>query len=156
VRGYGNNVDAETLFQAASISKPVTAMAVVRMAQEGRLGLDQPVNELLKRWKLPENEFTVARKVTVRDLLSHTAGATVGGFPGYPAGTPLPSLLEILDGKPPANTPPIRVDSVPGPTYRYSGGGYTVLRLMLEDVSGQPFDELMRKMVLEPLGMMHS
>jgi CubicO group peptidase (beta-lactamase class C family) len=156
VRGYGDNVDAETLFQAASISKSVTAMAVVRMAQEGRLGLDQPVNELLQRWKLPENEFTVARKVTVRDLLSHTAGVTVSGFPGYPVGSPLPSLVEILDGKAPANTPAIRVDVAPGSTYRYSGGGYTVLRLMLEDISGQTFNELMQKTVLEPLGMTHS
>jgi CubicO group peptidase (beta-lactamase class C family) len=155
-RAYGEKVSAETLFQAASISKPVTAMAALHMVQEKHFGLDQNVNELLKRWKLPENQFTKSSSVTVRRLLSHTGGIGVSGFPGYQPGVPLPTLMQILDGVPPSNTPPIRVDLKPGTVYRYSGGGYTILRLLLEDTTGQAFSELMHNVVLGPLQMTHS
>jgi len=162
-RGYGvadlerrTKATPDTLFQAASISKPVTAMAVLRMAQDGRFGLDSPINDLLKSWKVPENSFTAAKKVTVRQLLSHTAGISVSGFPGYEAGAALPNLTQILKGVPPANTPPIVVEAEPGSVYRYSGGGYTILRLLLEETSGAAFADLMRKMVLTPVGMTHS
>ena len=162
-RGYGvaglerrTKATPDTLFQAASISKPVTAMAVLRMAQDGRFGLDSPINDLLKSWKVPENSFTAAKKVTVRQLLSHTAGISVSGFPGYEAGAALPNLTQILKGVPPASTPPIVVEAEPGSAYRYSGGGYTILRLLLEETGGAGFTDLMRKMVLTPVGMTHS
>ncbi len=162
-RGYGvktggspEPVTAETLFQAASISKPVAAMAALHMAQHGNFGLDEEVNRHLKTWKVPENEFTRDKKVTLRGLLSHSAGLTVHGFPGYAAGAGLPSVVQILDGLPPANTKPVRVDIAPGAEWRYSGGGYTVMQQLLVDRFGAPFPELMRRIVLARLGMSHS
>jgi CubicO group peptidase (beta-lactamase class C family) len=163
VRTYGTlkaggveRVNAETLFQAASISKPVTAMAVLRLVQDQRLGLDQDVNEILRSWKLPENRFTGSKKVTVRGILSHTAGVTVSGFPGYRNGDPLPSLIQILSGAPPANTPPIVVDVEPGSLSRYSGGGYTILHLLVVEQTGRSFPDALKAMVFEPLEMTRS
>ncbi|HEX6637936.1 MAG TPA: serine hydrolase [Steroidobacteraceae bacterium] len=152
----GPPVTAETLFQAASISKPVFALAVHRLVEEGKLNLDTNVNDYLESWKLPDNEFTREQKVTLRRILSHTAGLTVHGFPGYEAGAPLPSVTQILDGAPPANTAAIRVDVVPGTMHRYSGGGYTLAQLLVQDVTGQPLPKLMHDLVLAPLGMNHS
>jgi CubicO group peptidase (beta-lactamase class C family) len=155
-RSTGRMADTKTLFQAASISKPVTAMAVHRLVERGTLDLDTPVNEYLESWKVPGNELTSATSVTLRMLLSHTGGTTVSGFPGYEPGVALPSLQQVLDGESPANTPPIRVDIPPGETSRYSGGGTTIVQQMLIDVVGKPFPELMREMVLGPAGMMDS
>ncbi|RYF47363.1 MAG: serine hydrolase, partial [Cytophagaceae bacterium] len=104
-------------------------------------------------WKVPENEFTKDKKVTLRSLLSHTAGLTVHGFPGYEAGTPIPTVVQILDGSPPANTPAVRVDFVPGTRWRYSGGGYTVMQQLITDVTDQPFPQFMQTTVLGPLAM---
>lgn len=161
-RGYGvlqvrrpEPVTPDTLFQAASISKPVTAMAVMRLVEDGRLDLDEDVNRYLKSWRVPANGAWQPR-VTLRQLLSHSAGVTVHGFPGYAPGQPIPSLLQVLDGEPPANTPPIRVDTVPGIQRRYSGGGTTIVQQLLIDVLGKPFPELMRELVLDPLGMRRS
>lgn len=162
-KGYGvieagsdKAVDAETLFQAASISKPVAATAALRLVEDGVLDLDEEVNVKLTSWKIPENEFTANTKVTLRHLLSHTGGLTVRGFPGYAAGAEVPTLVQILDGVEPANTDPIRVDTEPGTAWRYSGGGITVAQQLMIDVSGKPFPELMRENVLEPLGMSRS
>jgi CubicO group peptidase (beta-lactamase class C family) len=152
----GPPVTPDTLFQAASISKPVTALAVLSLIQTGKLSLDADVNTYLKSWKVPENAFTSNKPVTVRELLTHTAGMTVHGFPGYAAGQPIPNLLQILNGEAPANTPAIRVDAVPGSAWRYSGGGYVVLQQLLEDVSGEAFPALMRDKVLTPIEMIHS
>lgn len=152
----GDPVTANTLFQAASISKPITALAALRMVDAGKLNLDANVNHYLRSWKIPNNRFTAKQKITLRELLSHTAGITVAGFSGYRAGTPLPSLLQTLNGTPPANNAPIRVDTVPGAKWRYSGGGYVIVRQMLEDVSGEPFDTLLQNSVFEPSGMAHS
>lgn len=154
-RGYGA-ATKDTLFQAASISKPVTALAMMRLVEEGKLDLDQDVNEKLAGWKVRDNEFTKKEKVTLRRLLSHSAGLTVHGFPGYPPGEPLPSLVQVLDGKDPANTDPVRVDQAPGSQWRYSGGGYCVIQQLLVDVTGEAFEEFMRKTVLSPLGMKDS
>lgn len=162
-KGYGF-ADAEsgkvvtdtTLFQAGSISKPVTAMAALRKIQDGKLTLDARINDVLKSWKLPENDLTRATPVTLRHLLSHTAGTTVHGFPGYAAGEPVPTLLQVLDGVPAANTPAIRVDLAPGTKFRYSGGGTTIVQQALIDLSGKPFSELLAETVLVPLGMDHS
>ena len=162
-RGYGvlavggnQPVTQETLFQAASIGKPVVAAAALKLVEQGRLELDRDVNQYLVSWKVPENKFTSEEKVTLRRLLSHTAGVTVGGFQGYALGQEVPNLLEILDGKYPANSPPIRVDMVPGTQFRYSGGGYMIVQQLLEDVAGDSFPELMEKTVLDPLGMRSS
>ena len=152
----GPAVTPDTLFQAASISKPVSALAVLRLVESGKLNLDTDVNQYLKTWKVPENQFTAKAKVTLRTLLTHTAGMTVHGFPGYAANSPLPTLVQILKGEPPANTPRIFVDTVPGTSGRYSGGGYVVAQQLLEDVTGIPFPQLMRDSVLMPIGMTHS
>src|SRR5215469_12997497 len=107
-------VTTRTLFQAGSISKPVAATGALYLVEKGKLSLDEPVNEKLKTWKVPDNEFTATQKVTLRRLMSHTAGLTVHGFPGYDVDEPLPTLAQILNGEKPANTAPIRVDVAPG------------------------------------------
>lgn len=152
----GPAVTPDTLFQAASISKPVTALAVMHLVQAGKLDLDADVNKYLKTWKLPENEFTAKAKVTLRELLSHTAGMTVHGFPGYATDEPVPTITQVLNGEAPANTPAIRVDTEPGTIWRYSGGGYVVMQQLLEDVTGKPFPKIMQESVLDPAGMTHS
>ena len=143
-----------TLFQAGSISKPVAALAALKRVDAGTLELDRNVNDYLKSWQLPDNEFTVTHKVTIRNILNHTAGLTVWGFPGYSRDLTVPSTVDVLDGK--GNTPPIRVWKQPDLSWRYSGGGYTILQLLLSDQSGVPFPELMHESVLIPLGMYHS
>jgi CubicO group peptidase (beta-lactamase class C family) len=149
-------VTPETLFQAASISKPIAALAMLRLVQDGKLSLDEDVNLKLHAWKVPENEFTKEQKVTLRRIVSHSAGLTVHGFPGYATDEPLPTIVQILDGAKPANTAPIRVDTVPGTLWRYSGGGYVVMQLLLTELTGKPFPQLMRELVLTPAGMTHS
>lgn len=162
-KGYGitdqqskHPVQAETLFQAGSISKPVAAVAAMKLVQDNKLSLDQGVNQRLQSWHVPENEFTKTEKVTLRRLLSHSAGLTVHGFPGYAVGEPVPTVQQVLDGVKPANTPPVRVDFVPGSQFRYSGGGYTVMQLLLTEISGQSFATLLQDSVLTPVGMTHS
>src|SRR6185436_18771507 len=152
----GAPVTPDTLFQAASISKPVFALGVLRLVEQGKLDLDQDVNQYLKGWKLPENEYTRAKKVTLRGILSHSAGLTVHGFAGYESGEALPSVPQILDGAKPANSPAIRVDVVPGTLYRYSGGGYVLAQQLLVDVTGIPTPKYLHDAVLAPLGMTHS
>ncbi|MCP5117739.1 MAG: beta-lactamase family protein, partial [bacterium] len=152
--GAAQKVNAETLFQAASISKPVTAAAALVMIEAGKLSLDEDVNRKLTSWKVPANEFTRKKPVTLRDLFSHTAGMTVHGFPGYSFEADVPTVVEVLDGK--GNTAPIRVDTEPGTLKRYSGGGYTVAQLLMTDVAGKPFPEILRETVLEPAGMTSS
>ncbi|HWW24459.1 MAG TPA: serine hydrolase [Caulobacter sp.] len=149
-------VTDRTLFQASSISKLVTALATLRLVRDGRLSLDEDVNARLVGWKVPENDYTRVEKVTVRRLLSHTAGVTVGGFSGYAPGAPLPTTRQILEGAPPANSPPITIDVTPGSTYRYSGGGYVILQQLFEDVTGEPFASTLAHQVLAPAGMTRS
>jgi CubicO group peptidase (beta-lactamase class C family) len=139
-----------TLFQAASLSKVVTAIAVMRLVEQGRIGLDTPVNEMLRSWTLPG---TGAEGVTPRLLLAHRGGTTVSGFPGYAPGAPLPTLAEILGGTPPANTGAIRVVRPPGAAFRYSGGGTMVLQRLAMDVAGKSFDALAGELVLAPTDM---
>ncbi|HEX2211372.1 MAG TPA: serine hydrolase [Longimicrobium sp.] len=148
--------DTGSLFQAASISKPVAALGALLLAQQGRPSLDGDVNTFLRSWRVPENAFTAREKVTLRRLVSHSAGLTVSGFPGYAADSAVPTTVQILDGQRPTNTAPIRVDTFPGAVLRYSGGGLTVMQQMMEDVSGRPFSAVMRETVLLPLGMRHS
>lgn len=151
----GPAVTAGTLFQAASISKPVTAVAALRLAQEGKLDLDANVNAILTGWKLPPGAHGDAY-VSLRQLLSHTAGTSVSGFPGYAADKPVPTLVQVLDGAVPANTKPVRVDVAPGSAWRYSGGGYSIVQQALIDRAQQPFDALLADTVLKPIGMKDS
>lgn len=162
-RGYGvleaggtRNVNEDTLFQAASISKPVTALAAMCLVEAGKLDLDENVNKKLRSWQAPENEFTKHQKVTLRRLLSHSAGLNNSGFPGYGADGELPTLLQILNGEKPSNTEPMRVECTPGAECRYSGGGYVIVQQLMMDVSGKPFPDLMDELVLGKLGMRHS
>ena len=154
--GTADSVTHTTLFQAASISKPVAATGMLRMVDEGKLALDTPVNDYLVSWKLPENELTAREKVTLRRLASHSAGLTVHGFGGYAAGAEVPTVPQILDGNGPSNSQPVRVDAVPGSFWRYSGGGVTIEQLVMADVAKEPFPALMRRLVLEPAGMTNS
>jgi CubicO group peptidase (beta-lactamase class C family) len=162
-KGYGvmdnetkEPVTEKTLFVAGSVSKPVADMGALRMVQEGKLTLDEDINKVLVSWKVPENEFTKTEKVTLRRITSHSAGVTVHGFRGYAAGEPIPTLIQILNGEPPDNSAPIRVDLVPGTQWRYSGGGLTIMQQAMIDVEGKPFPEIMREKVLEPIGMTSS
>lgn len=149
-------VTTKTLFQAGSVSKSVAAMGALYLVEHNKLVLDENVNVKLKGWKVPDNEFTKDQKVTLRRLLSHTAGLTVHGFPGYAVDAKIPSVVQILEGTAPANTPPVRVDFVPGSRWRYSGGGYTVMQQLMVDVTGADFPEFMKYHVLLPLGMRNS
>jgi CubicO group peptidase (beta-lactamase class C family) len=149
-------VTVDTIFQAGSISKPIAALGALRLTKEGKLSLDDNVNAKLKTWRVPDNDFTKDQKVTLRRLMSHTAGLTVHGFPGYAVGSDIPSVVQVLDGQPPANTAPVRVDVIPGSTYRYSGGGYTVMQLLIADVSNESFESFMQSKVLDVLGMKSS
>lgn len=147
-------VDVETLFQAASISKPVSATAVMVAVEEGRLSLDDDINDLLGSWTLPGNGFTDQRPVTPRLLLSHTAGLGDGhGFPGYAPGAPRPTLVQILNGEEPSNVDAVTMARPPLAAMHYSGGGTTIVQLALTDLYGEPFPELMRRLVLEPVDM---
>lgn len=152
----GGPVDAETLFQAASLSKHVAALVALHLVDQGALALDEDVNLKLRSWKVPENKFTKTQKVTLRRLLNHSGGFTVHGFAGYAAGAPVPSLVALLDGVKPANNAAIRVDVVPGTTWRYSGGGYAVMQQLVLDVAGRPFADLAGEFVFSPLHMAHS
>jgi CubicO group peptidase (beta-lactamase class C family) len=149
-------VTRETLFQAGSISKPVAAYAALKLTEEGKIDLNENVNTYLNTWKLPDNEFTKDKKVALKHLLSHTGGLTVHGFPGYSPDLPVPTTVQVLDGLLPANTVAVRVDKVPEESFRYSGGGYTIMQQMLADVEGKPFPEILKEKVLAPLHMNNS
>ena len=162
-QGYGftdengkTPITPSILFQAGSVSKAVAALGALRLVDKGLLSLDEDVNKKLRTWTVPQNSFTDARKVTLRLLLSHTAGMTVHGFPGYAVGQPLPSLTQILNGETPANTAAIRVDQIPGSQWRYSGGGYQVMQQLSVDVTRKPFPQFMDEAVLKPFGMTSS
>ena len=149
-------VTQETRFQAASISKPVTAFAVLRAVDSGKLSLDEDVNNYLKSWKVPVNEYTEGG-VTLRALLSHTSGTGDGfGFPGYNPPAKLPTLEQVLDGKPPSNVGPVFWERPPFTAQKYSGGGIEIVQVVLQDAYGKPFAEIMQELVLGPVGMANS
>jgi CubicO group peptidase (beta-lactamase class C family) len=152
----GSPVTPATLFQAGSISKPLAAMAALHLVQQNKLSLDADVNTKLTTWKVPASPAAPGATVTLRELLTHTAGFTVHGFPGYAANEPVPTLVQVLNGEKPANTPAIRLESIPGSKWNYSGGGYTVMQQLLLDVSGEPFPKLLHNTVFAPIGMVHS
>ncbi len=146
----------ETLFQAGSISKPVAAMVALRKVEQGKIALDENINNKLTSWKLPDNDFTAKKKVTLANLLSHTGGLTVHGFPGYAINEKIPTLPQVLDGVEPANTAPVRVDMEPGKKFRYSGGGTTIAQLAIMDIEKKPFPQIASDTVLKPLKMTNS
>lgn len=157
-KGYGiantNNgakVGTTTLFQAASISKPLAALAVLKMMEAGLVDLDEDVSLYLKDWKIPVSKFTQEKKVTLRGLLTHTAGITVHGFPGYAVSDKFPSITEVLNGH--GNTANVYVDTIPGSIWRYSGGGYTIIEKVIEDQTGLLLDEYMSKYIFPEIGM---
>lgn len=153
----GAKVDGNTLFQAASISKPITAMAMMKAVEGGKLALDGDINSILGSWKLPDGPFTKERRVTPRMLASHSSGLGDGfGFPGYNPGTPLPTVVQILNGQPPSNVGPVLMERPPLQAMKYSGGGFTVLQLALTDSLGQPFPKILQDYVLGPIGMTNS
>jgi len=161
-RGYGVTriggppVTPDTMFQAGSISKPLAAMAALHLVEQRKLSLDTDINAQLKSWKLPTDPIQAGKPVTLRELLTHTGGTTVHGFPGYAAGAPVPTLVQVLIGAKPANTPAIRSEAAPGARWNYSGGGYTIMQQAMIDASGEPFPKLLHDTVLAPIGMTHS
>lgn len=152
VADMGTNapVASETRFQAASISEPVTAFAVSRAVGAGKLSHDENVNKYLKSWRVPENQYTRGG-VTLRALLSHTSGTGAGfGFPGYNPSAPLPTLEEIVDGKPPSNLGPVFWERAPFTAFRYSGSGIEIVQMVLQDVYGKLFAEIIRGFPRDP------
>ncbi len=152
----GAPVNAETMFQAGSISKPVAALAALRLVQDGKLSLDADINTYLTSWKMPADPIAGGKPITLRELLTHTAGTTVHGFPGYASTDPVPTLVQVLNGEKPANTAPIRSEQPPGKEWKYSGGGFTIMQQAVIDVSRQPFPKLLHDSVLAPIGMTRS
>lgn len=146
----------DTLFQAASISKPVASMAAMHLAQDGRLNLDANVNDYLTTWKVPDTAFTYSKPVTMRELLTNSSGTPQHGSPGYDVHARIPTLVEILDGIPPANSPAVRVVAIPGSRWQYSNGGFEIAQQVVMDVTGEAFPEFMRTTLLQPLGMTRS
>lgn len=152
-RARSQRVDHETCFQAASVSKPTAAMGALVLCERGVLSLDQDVNAKLRKWRLKDNSVSIGEKASLRRILSHSAGLSVHGFGGYALGERRPDLEKILEGKPPANSPPVVFERKPGTVYQYSGGGYCVLQMLMQDVSAKPFDALMDELVLQPCRM---
>jgi CubicO group peptidase (beta-lactamase class C family) len=152
----GLAVDAKTLFQAGSISKPVAAYAALKYVELKKLALDEAVNNKLVEWKIPDNEFANKLPVALKHLLNHSAGVTVHGFGGYPTGVPVPTVIQVLNGVIPANSAAVRVDMQPETQYRYSGGGYTVMQKLVSDVAWQDYPQAMQTLVLGPIGMTQS
>jgi|JI10StandDraft_1071094.scaffolds.fasta_scaffold11002_12 CubicO group peptidase (beta-lactamase class C family) len=155
-QSIGEPVDRDTLFQVASLSKWVTAWGVMTLVDEGRINLDAPISTYLKRWHLPDGAFDETQ-VTARRLLSHTAGLTDGlGYGGFTPGQTVQRLEDSLthasDASPDADGR-VRVGAEPGENFLYSGGGYALLQLVIEEVSGEPFNDYMQRAVLSPLGM---
>jgi len=157
--GYSNTdngikVTKTTGFNIGSISKTIAAWGVIKLVQEGKIDLDAPADKYLTRWHLPDSEFDV-KKVTIRRLLSHTAGLSLHGYPGWSPKDKLPTIEASLNGK---NNGPGRVEMImePGTKWKYSGGGFSILQLIIEEVTGQKFEDYMQKEILDPLGMTQS
>ena len=153
----GRPVTTKTLFQAQSITKTLTSLAVVKTLQRVGISLDEPVNRYLKSWQIPSNAFTERVPVTFRMLLNHT-GAISNPYPdgGYRLNQPLPTLLEVFEGKPPATNPPLEVTAIPGESMKYCNGCYSILQGALEDILNKDFATLMQALVLNPAGMANS
>jgi CubicO group peptidase (beta-lactamase class C family) len=159
-QGYGvaetggtQAVTPDTVFQACSVSKPVSVTGIMLLAQSGVIDISRNVNDYLTSWRLADNDLTTTQKATIQRLMSHTAGINVSGFGGYPAGSVIPTLLQVLNGTPPATSAPVKIVYEPGSQYSYSGGGMEVLHQMAEDVAGMPFQSYMKNNLFGPLCM---
>ena len=159
-KGYGytdslqtNPIITSTVFQAASISKSLNSMALVKLAQEGKIDLDADINNYLKRWKFPYDSLSNGQVITTKNLLNHSGGLSISGFPGYATSDSIPSIIDILNGTGPANTAAVPSIFEPNKRVSYSGGGTTISQLMVEEVSGQKYEDYLHDQVLEPLGM---
>ncbi|MEO8821741.1 MAG: serine hydrolase domain-containing protein, partial [Ginsengibacter sp.] len=162
-RGYGWADSAEqkpvltaTLFQAGSISKSLNAVGLLTLVQDEKLSLDSDINDYLKSWKFPYDSLSKGKKITLSNLLSHTAGLNVHGFLGYANGDSVPTLVQVLNGEKPANSKAVRSMFEPSLKYEYSGGGIEISQLILQDITGQPYDKYMWQNVLKPMGLIHS
>jgi CubicO group peptidase (beta-lactamase class C family) len=162
-RGYGwadlaekRPVTTQTLFQAASISKSLNAVGVLKLVQDGKIDLKTDINHYLKSWQFPYDSLSKNKIITVANLLSHTAGLSVHGFGGYTPGDSLPSVIQILNGQRPANSPAVRSEFAPGLRFQYSGGGTTITQLMITDLTGEPYDLYQWQQILQPMGMTSS
>jgi CubicO group peptidase (beta-lactamase class C family) len=163
-KGYGRAdekekrpVTAATLFKPGSISKSLNAIGVLKLVQDNKLDLYKDINEYLRSWKFPYDSVSKGKKITLANLLRHTAGLSVyGGFPGYDRKSKIPTIPEILDGKEPANTPPVRSLFEPGLQFQYSGGGTIISQLIITDITNQSYEKFMYDSVLKPIGMIHS
>lgn len=158
-KGYGRSVangasvDADTIFPAASISKSVAATAALHLIETSDLELDSDIGLLLKGWRIPDSQFGRNQPITIRQLLSHTAGFAEYGFETYGAGEPIPTVEQLLKGQPPAKNPPIELASTPGTSFAYSNIGYAILELLITEQTGASFETLVQETVLGPLGM---
>lgn len=160
VKGYGwadsaqkISVTPGSMFQAASIGKSINAVVMMKLVQDGKLNLSRDINDYLKSWRFPYDTVSHGKKITLFDLLSHTAGLSVHGFDGYKWGQPLPNIVQILNGLPPANSPAVRSIFEPATRFEYSGGGYEISELMAEDITRQDYARYVRNIVFKPLRM---
>ncbi|PKF75969.1 serine hydrolase domain-containing protein [Chryseobacterium sp. PMSZPI] len=148
--------DINTLFQAASISKTINSLGFMKLVQQGKIDLDQNINNYLKSWKFPYDSISKNKIITSRNLLSHSAGLGVSGFGGYERTVVIPDIVQVLNGAFPANSKAVRSIKEPGIAFDYSGGGTVISQLILTDTSGQEYEEFMKKEVFNPLQMSHS
>jgi CubicO group peptidase (beta-lactamase class C family) len=151
----GDPVTEQTIFQACSLSKPVSVLACMQLVAEARVPLDDDVDPLLNEWNLPRSGSWRPR-VTVRQLASHTAATTVSGFEGYAVGAAVPTTVELLSGAPPSRSAAVRVAGLPGLRFRYSGGGTTILQHIIESVTGEPAERFLNDVVARSWGMERS
>jgi CubicO group peptidase (beta-lactamase class C family) len=162
-KGYGEAdtierrpVTVNTLFQPASIGKSLHAVGTMKLVEQGKIDPKRDINDYLKRWKFPYDSLSRRKEINLLQLLSHSAGLSVHGFDGYKWGEPLPNIIQILNGEPPSNSPAVRSEFEPGKKFQYSGGGYTISGMIVEDVSNMKYAAYMTKTVLAPLGMNHT
>ncbi|WP_169472245.1 serine hydrolase domain-containing protein [Pedobacter hiemivivus] len=148
-------VTVHTIFNIGSVSKVVSAWGLMQLTERGLINLDTPVNQSLTRWTIPPSPYNLS-KVTLRRILSHTAGLSVHGYGGFEQGTKLLTLEESLEGKTKRNGESVRLINEPGTKWEYSGGGYTLAQLLLEENTKKNFAAYMKKYVFKPLGLMHT
>jgi CubicO group peptidase (beta-lactamase class C family) len=149
-------VGLNTMFQAASMSKPITSMIALKLEEENKIELKRDINQQLKRWHIPENEYTRQAAVTPELLMLHMGGINVPSFPGYSVSDSIPDVITILNGVPPSNTEAVKVIYAPNTKWSYSGGGYTILQFLMEEVTGLSFAKLMEKYLFDPLKLQHT
>jgi len=156
--GTTDSVTDQTLFQAASISKPVTALAIMKKVQEDKISLNDDVDDQLTSWHIPKNNYTNSSAVTVKQLLSHTGGVANSFYyiPGYTEADRLPTIIDCLNGRMPAQNDPVKIIAMPGSQFSYSNCGYWILEALLEDLERKKFERLVAEEILTPIGMLNS